>query len=548
MTWRRVAPAGAGWALAALLATVTILANQNAAPAAGQISGTIKSAADDKPIARARIVAQSANAEPYVTLSGADGRYVLSGLPLGSYRITVTRTGYVPRQYGEARNTTPAQVNIAPTWKVTDIDVALEPGRHIAGRILDEDGTPFAGAIVEALTLRADKGGDTLVAAASARTDDRGSFRLHGLLPGEYFVSAADPAFGSVTTRGRVVSYSPTYYPGVAAASDAKPVVVPASGDTPPVEFRLKLVPPARVSGRLVSVDGRELVSAAIVMTALDDRGAPAPASGDPSILPDGRFSFEQVPPGRYEIRARGQTRTVDSALFALFSVVVDGSDVNGITMTLHPGAVIEGSVAVEARGDARPAFMTSLRVRAPSIDGSSFGDALTGTVQSNGSFALRGVITGPHQIVVDGLPPPWTLKQVLYRGIDVTDRIIDVAENEQVRGVRVTITDVGSVIDGVVHDAANRPVANAGVLVFARAPLFWMPTNRRMRAAYTDAGGRFSIAGLPAGDYLAVASMAVGERDLARRDRLRSLEPLGTPLHLESDAARAALTLTLAR
>jgi len=282
-------------------------------------------------------------------------------------------------------------------------------------------------------------------------------------------------------------------------------------------------------------------------MTPIDGLGAAGESPADPSILPDGRFSFGHVTPGRYQIRARGQTGEDSWPLFALFAIDVDGRDIDGLQMTLRPGAVIEGTLAVDRRGGADPPHLPSLRVRAPSIDGSSFGDALMGTVQPNRSFALRGVIKGAHQIVVDGLPSPWTLKQVLYRGADVTDGVIELDEKEQARGVRVTITDVSTLVAGVVHDARNRPVADAGVLIFARTPSFWMPTNRRMRAAYTDPQGRFAITGLPAGDYVAVASMGVGERDLRRRDRLRSLEPLGTLLQLETDDARASLTLALA-
>ena len=548
MTWRRLARARAGSAVAAILAAATITAAQ-APPASapsGQIAGTVRSAADGAPIGRARVVAQSANSGPHVTLTGADGRYVLTGLPLGSYTITVTRTGYAPRRYGEARNTGPAQVNMAPTWRVTDIDVTLEPGRHIAGRILDEDGTPFAGAVVEALVARADGGRDALAAIASSRTDDRGEFRVYGLAPGEYFVSAADPAFGSVTAAAGVLRYSPTYHPGVVSPGEAKPVIVPETGEAPRIEFRLKLVAPVRVSGTIVAHNGRELLSGAILMSPLEGLTAAAGGPDDPSMSPDGRFSFGHVQPGRYQIRARGETDRTGTPLFAAYSVDVQGRDVDGIRMTLRPGAVIAGTVVVEARNGAPPPPLAALRVRAPSVDGSSFGDAPTGTVQPDRSFALRGVAQGAHQIVVDGLPHPWVLKEVLSRGVNVTDRALDVGEQEQVRGVRVTVTDVGTEVTGVVRDRRNQPAANAGVLVFSRVPLFWMRTSRRIRIAYTDADGRFTITGLPAGDYFAVASRSVDESDAGRRDRLRGLQEIATPLHLEAEDARVSVTLPL--
>jgi hypothetical protein len=171
----------------------------------------------------------------------------------------------------------------------------------------------------------------------------------------------------------------------------------------------------------------------------------------------------------------------------------------------------------------------------------------LTGAVQANGSFVLRGLMRGPHQIVVDGLEPPWVVKDVVYRGADIADREIDVGVQEHLRGVRVTITDVSGEVSGLVQNARQQPVADAGVLVFSRVPLHWSRVGRRMRVAYTGLDGRFTVAGLPAGDYLAVASMWFDDSDLGRRDRLRVLQNAGTPLRLDSDAARASVTLQLA-
>ena len=105
---------------------------------------------------------------------------------------------------------------------------------------------PFAGASVEALITRFQGGSDMLFSVATAQTDDRGEFRLFGLAPGSYFVSAADPAFTSVSTAKGVLHYSSTYYPGTALADQARTVNVTAGGDAPRIEFRLKLVPPAR--------------------------------------------------------------------------------------------------------------------------------------------------------------------------------------------------------------------------------------------------------------------------------------------------------------
>ena len=515
--------------------------------ATAHITGVIKSASDNAPIGRARVsAATDILPEPRVTLSEADGRYALLDLPAGSYTISVTRTGYAPQTHAKGRNITPTPIVVTSAQRVGTVDFALVPGGFIAGRIFDEDGSPFAGAVVDALVTRSDKGTDTLFSVSTSQTDDRGEFRLFGLVPGQYYVSAADPAFRAVSTPKGVLHYSPTYFPGVPFADQARAVVVTGTGEPPRVEFRLKIVPPARVSGQLTTSDGRQLFSAAIIMSPREGEGVPMVPPEDPKLMPDGQFSFGEVVPGHYQIRARGQTDSVGAALFAVFSLQILGTDIDSIQMMLRPGAVLDGRLIVESQRGTKPPLLPSIRVRAPFIDGNSFGDALTGTVQLDGTFALRGLMKGAHQLVLDGLQPPWVVKSVLFHGTDITDQQFDVTAAEQFRDVRVTITDASSEVTGVVQNARNLPVANTGVLVFPRVALFWMRTNRRMRVAYTDREGRFTIPGLPAGEYLAVASLAVDESDLGRRDRLLTWRRLATPFVLASDEARTTVTLPI--
>lgn len=524
-------------------------AAQASAPATGtaRISGVVKSSSSDAPVARARVIAAAQTMpEPRVTISGADGSYSLSDLPAGSYTITVTRTGYVPQAYATGRASIATPIVVADGQQVPNINFALVSGGHITGRILDEDGTPFAGAEVDALVTRSENGADSLFSVATAQTDDRGEFRLFGLAPGQYYVSAGDPAFSAVSTPKGVVRYSPTYFPGVPFADQARAVVLTGTGEPPRVEFQLKLVPPARVAGKLLTPDDKPMFSAAIIMSPLEGQGVPMVPPEDPQLLPDGRFSFGQVVPGNYQIRARGQTDAAGAALFAVYSIQVVGNDIDNIQMPLRPGAVLKGWLTVETRRGAKPPPVPLARVRAPFVDGSSFGDALTGDVQPDGTFALRGLMTGEHQLVVDGLPADFALKSVLYRGSDITDRTFRVSGPEEFRDVRVTVTDLLGQVTGVVENARHQRVANTGVLIFPSADLFWLRTNRRMRIAYTDREGRFTVPGLPTGEYLAVASLAVDESDLGRRNRLLGWQRLATPFLIASDEARATLTLSI--
>ena len=543
-----------------MFALAAITAAQLAAPAqaprsavptvaTAQLSGTVRNAADDAPLARARVTAVStAVPEPRVVLSGPDGTYVLGDLPPGSYTVTVTRTGYAPFTYGQGRSAAGTPLIVASGARRDAIDFALAAAGVIAGRILDEDGAPFAGATVNALVTHFENGRDLLLPVATAQTDDRGEFRLFGLAPGAYYVSASDPAFASVSTPKGVQHYSPTYFPGTTQPEQARTVPVNVGGATPAprAEFRLQIVPPASVSGQIVPHDGRQLLSAAIEMYPQAGEGVPMEAPEDQQILPDGHFTFAGVAPGRYQILARGQTESAAPAIFASYSLDVRGNDITGIQMVLHPGAVLEGTVAIESARGTKPPLLSSLRVRAPFIDGSAFGEAMTGTVRTAGGYALRGIMKGEHQIRVDGLQPPWVVKSIEYRGRDITDLAIPVEEQSQMRDVRIVITDRASEVSGVVQNVRDRPVADTGVLVCSSVPVFWMQTSRRARVTVTDENGRWSVAGLPPGEYFAIASPTVSDGDLGHRGRLAALQTIATPFRIESNDARPTLTLQL--
>lgn len=76
------------------------------------------------------------------------------------------------------------------------IDFRLPRGSIITGHLYDENGDPLPGATVQAARYQFAQGRRQLVAAGTAQTDDRGEYRVWGLNPGEYYISAIDPRSG----------------------------------------------------------------------------------------------------------------------------------------------------------------------------------------------------------------------------------------------------------------------------------------------------------------------------------------------------------------
>lgn len=526
----------------------TAAAAAQPAPPTGSLRGVVVSATTRAPLARARVVATSSTLpDPRVTVSAPDGTFAFTSLPSGTYAVAVTRTGYVAAQFGERPSAPPTPIAVNAGESVSGVEVALQPAGVVAGQILDEDDAPFAGAMVDALVSRTIEGRPTLVSIASALTNDRGEFRLAGLPAGQVYVSASDPAFARVGDETGPLQYAPTYYPGVAFVEQATRVAVVPGAEPQPIVIKLHIIRPSRVAGIIRTPDARQLISGAVIMRPLAEEALAVVPTQDVMILPDGTFAFRNVPPGEYQIRARGEVDDETPSLFATFRVRVEGHDIGNVEMMLVPGARLEGQVLVEATKTPKsPQVLAGVRVRAPFVDGSAFGDALTGVVGADGSYAIRGVMTGSHMVTLEGLSWPWVLKSVTWRGQDITDTGIVAESRETYSDVRLTITDAASEIAGLVRDSTGAAVADATVLVIPASPQFWTRTSRRFRLLHSDASGRYAVRGLPPGEYRAVASVEIDDSEAYRREMLQELSTIGLPISVTGvEASTVDLTIT---
>ncbi len=131
-----------------------------------------------------------------VTSTDAEGRYEIKDLPAGRYSISATKSGYVTGQYGQRRPTEPGTpIEIADGMAADKLNFTLARGGVIAGHVLDDNGEPIAGVQVAAMRYGFQGGTRRLIGSGSEggndRTDDQGGFRLFGLTPGDYYISAS---------------------------------------------------------------------------------------------------------------------------------------------------------------------------------------------------------------------------------------------------------------------------------------------------------------------------------------------------------------------
>ena len=129
----------------------------------------------------------------------------------------------------------------------------------IAGRVFDENGDPVEGVVLRASQVRYVDGRRRLVDMArfAQPTDDLGRYRLSGLEPGEYLVSAAVGQIDMRTPLVDLPGYGTTYFPGTPNPAEAQRVVVGRSQDVLGIDFPIARTRTVRVSGRAVDSHGR---------------------------------------------------------------------------------------------------------------------------------------------------------------------------------------------------------------------------------------------------------------------------------------------------
>jgi hypothetical protein len=477
------------------------------------LSGRVVATDAGKPLRRALVRASSQETPQGRSVStDADGRWQLKGLPAGSYRVTVSKGGYVDISYGQVRPFEAGKVlELADGQTIEKIDVSLPRAGVITGRILDEFGEPLTGARVQPMRYRYTGGQRRLVAIAPGdSTDDIGQFRLHGLSPGDYFISAQMSVglmFGQSDDK---VGYGTTYFPGTAVQTEAQRVRVAVGQETAQINITMATSRIATISGTAVSSSGRP-ITRGFLMLASNVGGANMMTMGT-SLKPDGSFLFSNISPGEYRIQVQYSPNPDEVVVLSgapgsesgSVAVTVTGNDITGLTIVTSPGATTSGRVVFE--GTAKPAIApAALNITAVPVE---FGIMPMGgsvRIRDDWTFEATGLRERRRFRVVNP-PQGWYLKSVSHENNDVTDTGLEFAEGQQVGGIEIVLTQRVTDVSGAVQDSRARPITDFVVVAFSSDSSRWGYMTRYVRTVRPNQEGRFSIKGLPPDEYYLIA------------------------------------------
>jgi hypothetical protein len=482
-----------------------------------------------------------------------EGRWELKDLPAGRYSLGAFKAGYVHQQYGQRRLSDHGRpIEIAEAQTLENLNFNLSRGSVIAGRVTDEFGDPIADVMVTPLRYHYFNGRRRLMPVGRFdQTDDGGNFRLYGLPPGDYYVSATPD--GSSMGMGAVsadrLGYSTTYYPGTGSAQQAEKVTVGLGTEMSGLAFSLLEVRTATVSGVVLNSLGKPITGGFVAANASggEDFGRMS-FGGGTQVREDGRFTLANVPPGDYVLQAHfvGPGSDRDGEVAAA-SVTVAGEDLHGVTLVASKGAAIRGRVVFDvppAAGSVQPA---SIAIAGMPKDPSGemlgfFGADMRDRLEDNWTFELRARVS-PVLIRTMRVPAGYSLKSVFWRGQDVTDEGIAFKSTEAISDVEVVLTARSSTVSGVVTDGSGKPVIDYAALIFSENDAHWGFGSRRMRLARPDQRGGFMVKELPPGPYLAAAISSIEDGEESNPELLERLRSVATPFTL-TDGERKAVTL----
>ena len=163
---------------------------------------------------------------PRAAVVDSEGNFKFEGLDAGAYSVWASAPGFVTDSPSLSRDSPRKYYRPGDS-----VDVALTKGGVITGTVTTAIGQPVVAVVIHALRTK-DAEGKAVEGISQPRdrlTDDRGVYRIYGLPPGTYVISAGGPGVFFSGVIGPYDNDVPTYAPS--STRDTAAEVMVRSGD-----------------------------------------------------------------------------------------------------------------------------------------------------------------------------------------------------------------------------------------------------------------------------------------------------------------------------
>jgi hypothetical protein len=392
------------------------------------VTGSIKGrlvADDGQPLTNATVMVQSLTQTPVPRPARVDseGRFVLEELAPAAYLVVASAPGYIDQSLSRG---TPSEW---PRHLIgSNVTITMIKGGVITGTVTNAKGEPLTGVPVRAMPSGAGPASLTSLfgGTGGGETDDRGVYRIYGLLPGQYVVQAGSKGtFGPFMPSGFDIDV-PTYYPS-ATRDTAVPVSVRGGDETTGVDIKYRGGEGHSISGFVLGELKVSAMTGAVTIF-LTHAGSSTPLSLEIAAAAEPRraFSFNGIGDGEYDVFAGYFTGPAENAFVGSKRVVVRGGDTTGVELTLASLGSITGTITLdpiklEDKCDQRGSQLIETILNVPRDEPkkgtietivSMIGGGL-GSLNEKGEFAVRNLEAARYRLEVKLPSESWYVRAI---------------------------------------------------------------------------------------------------------------------------------------
>ena len=430
----------------------------------------------------------------YRAVTNEEGKYKIINVPPGHYQVVAVAPALVAADtVGRGRT-----IIVGKDETVENVDIPLVRGGVITGRVTDSEGRPVIEEEVSLHLVEVPKGIYQLPMRVS--TDDRGVYRIYGLPPGKYRVSAG---VGDFLPRGRSGGfYKLTFHPAAVDVSQASIIDVTEGSEATNVDITFGRVPVKySAHGRILDgKTGQPLPDVPYGVKQFLNDGGSYSASGARSNTA-GEFKFENLSPGKYAVFIVPSPDSDRRADWVNFEVI--DRDITGLIVRTSTGASVSGVVVLEGTDDkALHAKLRDVRLHVDvgGTDSSGVADN-SSSIGQGGSFRVGALAAGPLRFSLSN-HGRFQIVRVERDGI-VYPSGIRIKDGDQIAGVRVILNYGSGTIRGAVKlEGGTQPPNSAVYVSFRKLGEDPQSFTSIPQAARVDGRGQFFVEGLIPGTY----------------------------------------------
>ena len=491
-------------------------------------------------------------------VTDGDGRRIFSNLTDGTYEVRGGLQQHYILEENKATAGLSRTATLTPASRRTNVTFRVNPAASISGKITNAAGQPLSRVSVAAASPVFRNGRAMLTSTYSALTGPGGEYRLAGVFPGTYVITATPP----VTAPSIPLS---VYFPGVANLDSAQRIPIRAGEQVQGIDFVASTPQLFKVSGRVLNPPATGVPNITFAQRdrstleefdgpLLTNTSANASRGEFEVMLPAGAWDIFPVITNRTTPNPQGlPPRGVPAYTTGRVSVDVADRSVDGVNVTVG-STEIKGRIIADSSVKIPGFSPANIEVRLFPTDNMPppLWDHLRSVkVGSDGQFTFTAVPPGAYRIQFAHLSAEVFVSDIRASQTSVFNDAVLKVTTELAGPVEVVLSAGGGTIQASLQAAVTAPGSTGlrTVVLVPQSPRRENILLYRLQAFRPDER-EFRFFNVPPGQYklFAFEDLPAGKAEL-NAEFMSAYEALGEPVAVTgAGTVRASVRLIEAR